>query len=80
MICCCPHDLSLHHQVFALGAAVACVILCELYKFQMKGNIQRWKDDLRRQQEDEEAERLYGEFLLFLPPPASHKRDTVGVG
>lgn len=39
--------LSWHGFAFALSAAVACVIFCELYKFFVKANIRKWKDGKR---------------------------------
>ncbi|CAD7972588.1 unnamed protein product [Amoebophrya sp. A120] len=42
---------------FAFGSAAACVLLCELYKFVVKGQIREFARQLKEQQEAEEAER-----------------------
>eukprot|EP00392_Amoebophrya_sp_AT5.2_P001172 g1174.t1 len=41
----------------AVGAAVGCVLLCELYKFVVKGQIKAFAQSVKEQQEREEEER-----------------------
>ncbi|CAD7969765.1 unnamed protein product [Amoebophrya sp. A25] len=54
---------------FAFGAAASCVCLCELYKLLVKEQIRKFGEQVKRQQDEEEAER---QRLIAAREPIPH--------